>query len=171
MLPETGNNNESGAEETASGETPAVTVVVAQPEPSEDAEGESDDAEAIAAISERIASLEGRVTEAVTGDDTWQTATTLTITSLQQEVANLKATLATVAETMPGQVNSLQEQLTLLSQELRQARETPAPGLEAEVPPAVPPMQAAPSGEVAEGQETTDRRPAPHAKKKGRRVV
>lgn len=162
--------------ETSPGEGPqtppavVVEVPVAAPEPeNESAEPSADDdadddAEIVADVTERLAAVETRLHERAQ----WQTETQSTITSLRQEIADLKATLRTVGQNLPEEVASLRDELTRLSQELQAAHE--APETEEVDPPPVPPDQMNPSGEGEEGPGLTENRPGQSPKRK-KRVV
>lgn len=150
-----GTRNEAthGTDDAASVEThaeenqpPANTVSVEVSTPADDDSGtggddpededrEDEQIEQLAEITARLETLDNRINDAIKDQREW---TTKTITSLQQEVANLKATLQQVTEAMPEQVKALKEELTRLSQELSTAvTET----LQIE-PPIVPPEGA-----------------------------
>lgn len=121
--------------ETPPAAIPASATVVVVPEPAPAPAPEDNDA--LDALGERIEALETRITEAVEGERTW---TTQTITSLRQELADLKVNLTQMAEGIPGQLTELKAELARLSRSLQQAPDPVAePVTAAEIPPAVPP--------------------------------
>jgi len=142
---------------------PAVAIITPPTEPPESEEGESE-GEEIAAIAARIDAVETRITEGLEGERTW---TQETITSLRQELADLKATLAAVAENHPAAMQALRDELIRLSQEL-QAMQTAA--AEAPTPPSETPPTAPPSNEPLpeSGEDPPEVAPTPAARRKKR---
>lgn len=150
---------------------PAVVVHATPPadEPDEEGDESEDEAEGAriaAEIAGRIDALEARITEGLAGERQW---TTTTISSLTQELADLKATLATI----PEGLQSLREELTRLSRELAEAKAQLMPPAEPEAiaevtPPAEPPQPPLPENADADGQATPN---APPVVKRRRRVV
>lgn len=167
MTPDNGPN-----EAPAPVETPAVAVVVAQPAPPDDDADDADDADEAAEIGRiagQVAALETRITEAIEGERTW---TTETITSLRQELADLKATLQQVTSNLPQTVAELREELTRLSQEIAAEQEarTATLAVVTEVPPHSPPdANNLPGG--AEGPGTTASQPVASPSKRAKRVI
>lgn len=98
------------------------------------------DGEEVARLREQIAALSTRIEEIESGEEAWRATT---ITSLQQELADLKATLQTVTENQPLALTELREELTRLRQEIAALKATPPePEAEPEVldPPDQPPV-------------------------------
>ncbi len=156
----------------ATGEESNRTVVsVSTPGPDDDDE-EREEHEEIGRLAGRLEALEQRIAEAVEGERTW---TKKTITSLQQEVADLKATLKAASENLPPQIAELREELTRLSQELQQKMEEQPPqeanlAAVAVVPPQAPSDENKAPAPQSEGQGSTGNPPeAP--KKRSRRVI
>ncbi|MDE2019963.1 MAG: hypothetical protein KGJ13_06495 [Patescibacteria group bacterium] len=128
------------AEETDEGSTEIrVTVPSANT-------GEQREQTALAEITARIADIDKRISENTESNRQWQTTT---ITSLQTEIAALKANLTQLAEGLPEQVKKLREELTQLSHEMqasvsrRQSPEVTAVSVETIIPPEVPPQENA----------------------------
>lgn len=108
----------------------ATVITVENPTP-------PDNSAALEQIGGRIEALETRITEAVEGERTW---TTETITSLRQELADLRANLSEITQGFPAQVTELREELTRLSLSLQTPVVIPVEEVTAEVvtPPASP---------------------------------
>jgi hypothetical protein len=131
-------DNEPGSDETV------IRVSTAAPEHA---------TEEIDQIRENIAAIEQRISDLVEGNEQWKTTT---ITSLQQQIADLKVNLSTVAEQLPEQVKELRGELILLSREIRERLATPpvpevAPASEVVNPQEVVPDLQAPTKESEEG--------------------
>lgn len=142
---------------------PVVTISVAQPASAED-DAEEAAADAFHDVSERITALDTRITEALEGERTW---TTETIKPLQQELADLRSTLQEVANNLPSQMQSLRDELTRLSQELRRPPETveTMETVAVVVPPPAPPDPNSPPPAAGDGPPAPESPPGIKAKK------
>jgi uncharacterized phage infection (PIP) family protein YhgE len=130
-----------------------------------ESEPQDKDADRVAAIEARIDELSTKINSLAEGNEQWQTTT---ITSLKQEIADLRETLKTLPDSLSSQVTALREELTLLSQELRAAKaaqpETPAP-------PQVDPPETPPENAPEEDRPEAEIETPPTPPKRAKRVI
>lgn len=154
---------------------PGATIVVVPPTPSGDGDNESDNeaSEEIAALRERITALETRIAEVASGEEAWRATT---ITSLQQDLADLRATMETVSSNQSVPLTEVRDELTQLRQEIASLKAKPPveeitePVIATEIPPAVPPPHQSEKEDGQQGShadsEPLNPLPAPGLKRK-----
>jgi len=92
------------------------TVNITVENPPDEGNAPTDQTVALEAIAGRIEAVETRITEGLEGEREW---TQETITSLRQEIADLRTNLTEISQGFPAQVQSLRDELTQLSQSLQ----------------------------------------------------
>jgi DNA repair exonuclease SbcCD ATPase subunit len=150
----TRNENAHGTDDSTGNQTSAeenhalastVSVEVSTPPADDNGNVDPEDREdeqisQLTELTDRLEALDTRISDALKDQRTW---TTKTITSFQQELADLKATLKQMTDAIPTQVKELREELIRLSQELSRAASEPEAEITTEVtPPVVPPEGA-----------------------------
>ena len=148
--------HEQSDNEQTSGETgeDGDRIIVSVPASKSDTGNDADEDQEIERIVERIEALDARITSALKDERQWSEKT---ITSLKQEVADLKATLTEAAKNLPQQMKELKAELIRLSQEIQHRVQTPPatqealPAVEQIDPPLSPPdpnnaLPASPEG-------------------------